>query len=145
MSTYPLVVISPATITRPRVTSVSQATRPRGSCLRTSSRMLSEIWSHSLSGCPSVTDSEVKRKSPFFNCTGSSLLLSQLLFKPGDAFHRRGVRPVFQGQVITDPVSENDHGKEPGKPVFVLALHFGEETPRLKQPGGNLETFFDRR
>src|SRR3989338_9955774 len=38
---------------------VSQATRPVGSCLRTSSRTASEIWSHTLSGCPSVTDSDV--------------------------------------------------------------------------------------
>ena len=40
--------------------SVSQATRPVGSPLRTASRTASEIWSAILSGWPSVTDSEVK-------------------------------------------------------------------------------------
>src|SRR5438552_3026697 len=48
-------------MTRPVVTSVSQATRPSGSPPRMASRTASEIWSASLSGCPSVTDSEVKR------------------------------------------------------------------------------------
>jgi hypothetical protein len=59
MSTYVSVVISPATMTRPVVTSVSQATRPLGSAARTASRTESEIWSATLSGWPSVTDSDV--------------------------------------------------------------------------------------
>jgi hypothetical protein len=59
MSTEVLVVISPATTTRPVVMSVSQATRPVGSSASTASRTASEIWSAILSGCPSVTDSEV--------------------------------------------------------------------------------------
>jgi hypothetical protein len=54
-------VISPATTTRPVVTSVSQATRLIGSSASAASRIVSEIWSAILSGCPSVTDSEVKR------------------------------------------------------------------------------------
>src|SRR4051794_9102264 len=62
MSTYVSVEISPATTTRPVVTSVSQATRPIGSSVRTASRIESEIWSAILSGWPSVTDSDVKRK-----------------------------------------------------------------------------------
>ena len=37
-----------------------QATRPFGSSVRTASRTASEIWSAILSGCPSVTDSELK-------------------------------------------------------------------------------------
>jgi len=49
-SSAALVVISPATTTCPVVTSVSQATRPIGSWLRTASRTLSEIWSAILSG-----------------------------------------------------------------------------------------------
>src|SRR5579883_766380 len=65
-STKELVVISPPTMTMPRVTKVSQATRPIGSSLRTASRTASEIWSQTLSGCPSVTDSEVKKYLPFF-------------------------------------------------------------------------------
>jgi hypothetical protein len=62
MSTYVSVVISPATMTRPVVTSVSQATRPVGSSVRTASRTESEIWSATLSGWPSVTDSDVNEK-----------------------------------------------------------------------------------
>ena len=61
MSTYVSVLISPATRTRPVVTSVSHATLPVGSSARIESRTASEIWSASLSGCPSVTDSEVNR------------------------------------------------------------------------------------
>src|ERR687889_658808 len=63
MSTYVSVEISPDTTTRPVLTRVSQATRPYGSSLRTASRTPSEIWSATLSGWPSVTDSEVKRYS----------------------------------------------------------------------------------
>src|SRR5918992_4629205 len=70
MSTYVGVVISPATTTRPVVTSVSHATRPPGSSARTASRTESEIWSAILSGWPSVTDSDVKRK-----CRTATLLL----------------------------------------------------------------------
>src|SRR3954454_19850345 len=62
MSTYVSVVISPATTTRPVVISVSQATRPSGSSASTASSTESEIWSAILSGCPSVTDSDVKEK-----------------------------------------------------------------------------------
>src|SRR5262245_37805863 len=48
-------------MTSPVVVAVSQATRAAGSSARMASRMASETWSHILSGCPSVTDSEVKR------------------------------------------------------------------------------------
>ena len=58
ISTIALVVISPATMTRPVVTKVSHATRERGSCSIMESRTASEILSATLSGCPSVTDSE---------------------------------------------------------------------------------------
>src|SRR6266496_4488920 len=61
-STYALVVISPAIMTRPVQVSVSHDTRLYGSCSRQASRIASEIWSAILSGCPSVTDSEVNRK-----------------------------------------------------------------------------------
>ena len=56
-------VISPATTTSPVVQSTSQATRPRGSSDSTASSTPSEIWSATLSGWPSVTDSEVNRNS----------------------------------------------------------------------------------
>src|SRR5437764_1709421 len=63
MSTYVSVEISPATTTRPVVISVSHAQRAFGSSRSTASRTVSETWSAILSGCPSVTDSEVKRNS----------------------------------------------------------------------------------
>src|SRR3954465_5606236 len=61
--TRALVVISPASTTRLFLTSVSAATRERGSWARIASSTASEIWSATLSGCPSDTDSEVNRKS----------------------------------------------------------------------------------
>src|SRR5260370_34115766 len=48
-------------MTRPVVMTVSQATRASGSLARIASRMGSEIWSATLSGWPSVTDSDVNR------------------------------------------------------------------------------------
>ena len=54
------VVISPAKLTYPVLTNVSHATRLFGSSSSKASRMASEIWSEILSGCPSVTDSDVK-------------------------------------------------------------------------------------
>src|SRR4051812_3681417 len=62
MSTYPAVVTSPAMCTWPVVIMVSTATRLRGSCASIASRIESLIWSAILSGWPSVTDSEVKRR-----------------------------------------------------------------------------------
>src|SRR5829696_1363938 len=59
ISTYASVVTSPATTTRPVVTSASTATRLCGSLASIASRTESLIWSAILSGCPSVTDSEV--------------------------------------------------------------------------------------
>jgi len=61
MSTQVRVVISPVMMAMPVVTRVSAATRPYLSAPRMASRMESEIWSATLSGCPSVTDSEVNR------------------------------------------------------------------------------------
>ena len=48
--------VSPATMTTPVLTRVSQATRPRGSAAMIASSMASEIWSATLSGWPSETD-----------------------------------------------------------------------------------------
>ena len=41
---------------------VSQATLALGSCARILSKIASEIWSQILTGCPYVTDSEVKNR-----------------------------------------------------------------------------------
>ena len=54
-------VISPSTSTRPVVVAVSHATRASGSSRMIASRIASLIWSHILSGWPSVTDSDVNR------------------------------------------------------------------------------------
>src|SRR3954452_6834365 len=63
MSTYVVVEISPETTTRPVLTRVLHETRPYGSSRRTASSTPSEIWSATLSGWPSVTDSDVNRNS----------------------------------------------------------------------------------
>src|SRR5689334_25374223 len=60
-STVARVVISPPTMTKPVLQNVSHATRDVGSCARQASSTESLTASHSLSGWPSVTDSEVKR------------------------------------------------------------------------------------
>ena len=49
-------------ITRPVVATTSQAQWASGSCAMISSRMASAIWSQTLSGCPSVTLSDVTRR-----------------------------------------------------------------------------------
>src|ERR1700686_108541 len=59
MSAEQSVVISPTTIPNPVVTIASQATLANGALARMASRMASEIWSATLSGWPSVTDSDV--------------------------------------------------------------------------------------
>src|SRR2546421_11023334 len=66
ISTQEDVVISPATSTRPVVVAVSHAIRATVSCARIASSTPSEIWSHSLLGCPSVTDSLVKNDFGIF-------------------------------------------------------------------------------
>src|SRR5215813_5096947 len=48
-------------MTKPVLQNVSQATRDVGSCARQASSTESLTASHSLSGWPSVTDSDVKR------------------------------------------------------------------------------------
>src|SRR2546421_12564223 len=75
MSTYVDVEISPLTTIRPVFTSVSHATRPYGSSRSTASSTPSEIWSAILSGCPSVTDSDVNRNS----LSEGSLIAQKLL------------------------------------------------------------------
>src|SRR5438477_12796417 len=61
MSSSAWVVTSPMTTHRPLVMAVSHATRAWGSCASIPSSTASETWSQILSGCPSVTDSDVRR------------------------------------------------------------------------------------
>src|SRR6266571_2508665 len=62
MSAYASVVTSPATWTCPVVIRVSTATRLEGSWASSASRIESLMASAILSGCPSVTDSDVNRR-----------------------------------------------------------------------------------
>src|SRR5690348_3557877 len=62
MSRSACVVTSPMTTHNPLVIAVSHATRACRSCASMPSRTASETWSQTLSGCPSVSDSEVRRK-----------------------------------------------------------------------------------
>src|SRR5919108_3364448 len=116
MSTYVSVVISPATTTRPVVTSVSHATRPAGSSVRTASRTASETWSATLSGWPSVTDSEVKR-----NECGTALRLidaqeagemnraSVLLAVDHETLQRLEVRAHLRRRLVACLLDEAEH------------------------------------
>ncbi len=56
-----LILTSPISTTLFVVAAVSTATRASGSRARIMSIIASEIWSQTLSGWPSETDSEVKR------------------------------------------------------------------------------------
>ena len=57
---FAFVVTCPAIVIKSFEANVSTATLDNLSCFRHSSNMLSEIKSHTLSGCPSVTLSDVK-------------------------------------------------------------------------------------
>src|SRR5712691_7358661 len=100
ISTQADVVISPATSTRPVVVAVSQATRATESCARIASSTPSEIWSHSLSGCPSVTDSLVKKDFGFFI---KLLKVGPLPFSPREK--QIDFKPTLQ---VTDSFFLND-------------------------------------
>src|SRR5712691_5370161 len=82
ISIHAEVVISPAINTSPVVVAASQATRAIGSCAKIASSTPSEIWSHSLSGCPSVTDSLVKNDFGLF----IKLLILHLLLSSERSF-----------------------------------------------------------
>src|ERR1700745_2846100 len=79
MSTYVVVEISPGAAASPGFASFQHATRPVGSSRSTASRTPSEIWSATLSGWPSVTDSEVNR----YSLSGSRLMPEGLRFSSG--------------------------------------------------------------
>src|SRR5690242_16767965 len=67
------------------MTNVSTAARPFGSCARIASRTASEIWSAILSGWPSVTLSDVKRRRYFIRAPSVEALRLPALraFVPG--------------------------------------------------------------
>src|SRR4051794_31260883 len=127
MSTYVSVEISPETTTRPVFTSVSQATRPVGSSAITASSTPSEIWSATLSGWPSVTDSEVNRysfsESGWFIGSGDA---------PRVGFRREGsgsrpCRPPLLSALFVPPVVIDDE-RHPFEAI-ALAQPVLEEEP----------------
>src|SRR5205823_7842764 len=99
-----LVVISPATMARLVVTSVSQATRLVGSWLRQKSRTASEIWSATLSGWPMDTDSLVKRNRSL--TAGSGLGLGRLATNCFMSANRDGILLGFCEGIKVRNVSE---------------------------------------
>src|SRR5919197_1847471 len=140
MSTQMSVVISPATTTRPVVISVSQATRPFGSSASTASRTVSEIWSATLSGCPSVTDSEVKRKSR----TKRRRLLDLEEDVEGARVPRAGAPREERAQrcEVRGPLLRRGDAAEPDQAldhrVRVLEVHVDEAAVRIGQSGRRL-------
>src|SRR6478735_8087708 len=123
ISTYASVVTSPATWTRPVVAMVSTATRDSGSLSSRASRIASLIWSQILSGCPSVTDSEVKSRSaagadPWDSgmCSGKVTQLPYWLANGGASAYvpmlrRRSLRPSGSrkdlAQLGADAIDDN--------------------------------------
>src|SRR2546430_5228480 len=95
------VVISPATTAMPVVTRVSQATREAGSLARMASRTESEIWSATLSGWPSVTDSDVKRNSRAGMAT-KAIAAAERRFRLLDAQEERDLKLVRVSDRVFD-------------------------------------------
>src|SRR3954447_25887925 len=105
----------------PVVTRVSQATRLVGSWRRTSSRTASEIWSATLSGWPSVTDSDVNR------WISRSLMLVPVAVKTGQLIRESPVILSADGPAFQDTIEECRQGVKCGQ-GDVLA-------PRLQAAG----------
>src|SRR5277367_336998 len=87
--------------TRPVAVRVSAATRLNGSCARHASRMASEIWSAILSGCPSVTDSDVNKNLSRADKVESSVV--------DEIARRKGLRSVAKSSGLN-----GSGGKKPG-------------------------------
>ncbi len=83
MSRFAFVVISPVTSTNPVQAAVSQATRLIGSCAMQASKIASETASQILSGCPSVTDSDVNN---LFSIVCSPLKIIAQISNPNHSF-----------------------------------------------------------
>src|SRR5512143_2569842 len=134
-STYVVVVISPRTMTRPVVVAVSQATRASGSSRMIASRMASEIWSHILSGWPSVTDSEVNRywsASTMLICAPDSSHVDWI----GGAYHPVRPDPCVGAGSASDPGRRPEevqaHGRVAGGVAAVdAAIRAAREDKRL--------------
>src|SRR6478672_5898636 len=132
MSMYVSVVISPATTTRPVVISVSQATRLSGSFASAASRTESEIWSAILSGCPSVTDSDVNRN---VRCDIASRV--PLTRDDDQARPRPVLNPVRQDAAKRrDPADEAGCQRRAGQPGELLEPRQADLDVEVRPGGG---------
>src|SRR4029450_38393 len=149
------VVISPATMTRPVVISVSQATRPLGSSFRIASRTESEIWSAILSGWPSVTDSDVNENERAAMGRKATYPFRPSLFRGRSPAHellhkRRERRAVENGadalrdrEFYLEPPGEVSQDRRRGQPLhdhpdlghrILRPRAAGDELPRAAVP-----------
>src|SRR6185436_20646942 len=102
------VVISPNTITKPVLTAVSQATRLCGSWVRQASSTASLIWSHILSGWPSVTDSEVNMS------LGAVINVVLISLSPYNKIRHKAPLAVSGGMILFGQGRVNEEGQVEG-------------------------------
>src|SRR5712692_2323705 len=101
---------------RPFVIAVSQATRAWASCASIPSRTASDTWSQTLSGWPSVTDSEVRRKDREELKEVATTVEDHI--RPPRASPRAACYPVHNGRVWSfDEVVGRRHGAHDGPGV----------------------------
>src|SRR6187402_439830 len=111
--------------TRPVLQSVSAATRDLGSWARMASRTPSEIWSETLSGWPSDTDSDVNRNSLFI--IGNPLGISARFYHAARP-RRPPLRPLFR-LLARLPLRANQAlGAFLGRLVYALSPRFRNRT-----------------
>src|SRR5258708_24966034 len=122
--------------TRPVLHSVSAATRDVGSCAKMASSTESEIWSETLSGWPSETDSEVNRNSLFISgnptVARGAILAKTAAPRPSIETLPPSSRPPLAGR-------EPRRGRFPGPiGLFLLAAlpDEGPRQPRRERPRG---------
>src|SRR5260370_27625807 len=108
-------------MTRPVVMTVSQATRASGSLARIASRMASEIWSATLSGWPSVTDSDVNRLVAMNGSSFESPAPARPGLRVGPSPSARFI-PLGRRKYNPSPMGE---GSGEGRERHVAALHRG--------------------
>src|SRR5436190_15302977 len=122
----------------PVVTRVSHATRPVGSSRSTASRTASEIWSAILSGCPSVTDSDVKKWRPFCSMESTPCESERSLVetaKPSIPENGASKQFVEDEDVTAVGAPANRLQPRPHARVVVVVALEHEDSPFGHQPG----------
>src|SRR5471032_3122972 len=111
--------------TRPVLQSVSAATREFGSCAKMASSTESEIWSDTLSGWPSETDSEVNRNSLFIS-GNPTVALAAILAKTARL-------PVLQLKLFLRPLARLSLGANHAVGAFLGRLvYWGSPRYRMR-------------